>query len=518
MSRFLCIYLPDWDIQARRVKLRRADGMLSHNPSPLLLILMQGRQEVVGRCCSVCRQHGIMPGMAVAEARALLPNVTASPFDPIESHALLEKLARWALRFSPLISIGEPYSDDELRPGADYLLLNIGGMEHLDGGSMAMARRIKGVLRHHHLIGRIAIAPTIGSAIALARYAPTPAIMEDVADIPAIMADFPPAALRITAATQMALREVGMTRLGEIMAIARDQLAARFPAELLLRLDQLLGRRMELPPLITESTVPAAQWRAEGAVENLEGILLAGRALTEQLARELLQRNMGTTRLAVDMAGADMGTCTITIPLAQPVRQQDRLWAAIRPRMEQLQLTGGVETLTIRAMDTHVLLAEQLHTDTCTSWQSTPAMASLAPVLDILRTRVPSTRIGMAKGGRSHLPEHALRIHALHNAGNITAGTDDFITAQRPSLLLSPPELVQVVTNGPDAPPLQIQWRGRIYQSIRGAGPERITTPWWRGVPPVTRDYFAVLDQTGQWLWMFNELQSRQWFVHGLWV
>ncbi|MGC8623655.1 MAG: Y-family DNA polymerase [Phycisphaerae bacterium] len=472
MSRFLCIYLPHWDMQAQQLNQWRRAGDLSRS-------------------------------------------TRMDPFPPMESRRRLEKLAQWALRFSPLVSIAEPFPNNEPQGGADCLLLNISGMDHLDGGSMALARRITGILRRNGLRCRTAIAPTIGCAIALARYAATPALIDDYAEIPTAIAEFPPAALRISLDTQAALREIGITHITQVLAIARDQLAVRFPAELLLRLDQLLGRRMELPAVIPLSTAPEAQWRADGPVENLEGILLAARALTEQLTHELTQRNLGATLLVVNAAGADIGTFTITIPLAQTVRRADRLWAAIRPRMEQLRLPGGIEMLTIRAMETHLLPSEQLHADTCTAYQ---AMAPLAAVLDVLRARLPTIRIGTATGGRSHIPEQAMRINRLETVSGMVVQRDGFVTIQRPSLLLNPPEPVQVLTGGPEQTPEHIQWHGHMYTCRQVIGPERLTTAWWTGSTAVTRDYFAVLDQQGQWLWVFHELETGQWLLHGLWV
>ena len=518
MSLFLCMYLPDWDIQAMRLKQQRANTFRSGMAhGPLLLFLSQKRQEVVGRCCETCRRRGIFPGMAVAEARALLPRVMMMPLDSTASRRLLEKLARWALRFSPVVSIAEPFPGNEPEPGADCLLLNISGMEHLDGGPRALPRRIMGILRRNGLACRLAMAPTIGSAIALARYAATPAWIDNPADIPAATGTFPAAALRISPDTQAALGEVGITRVAQVMSIARDQLAVRFPPELLLRLDQLLGRRMELPAAISLSTVPEAQWRADGPVENLEGILLAAQALTGQLAHELAQRNLGTTLLTATAAGAYIGTSTIAITLAQAVRRADRLWAAIRPRLERLRLSGGIEVLTFRALETHPLPPEQLHVNTRTRWQH-HAMMPLAPVLDILRTRLPAAHIGAVAAGRSHIPEQAMRLTMLETVGATMMRPDDFISTQRPSLLLNPPEPVQVITGGVENAPEHIQWRGHIYTCRQIIGPERLTTAWWTGAAAITRDYFAVLDQQGQWLWLFHEMETGQWLLHGLWV
>ncbi len=49
---------------------------------------------------------------------------------------------------------------------------------------------------------------------------------------------------------------------------------------------------------------------------------------------------------------------------------------------------------------------------------------------------------------------------------------------------------------------------------IRSWGPERIETGWWRGLS-VCRDYWRVETQTSQHFWVYRDLRSGQWFLHG---
>jgi protein ImuB len=50
-------------------------------------------------------------------------------------------------------------------------------------------------------------------------------------------------------------------------------------------------------------------------------------------------------------------------------------------------------------------------------------------------------------------------------------------------------------------------------------GPERIESGWWDG-KGVARDYYVARDGLGQArgtrLWVFQERQSKRWFVHGI--
>jgi protein ImuB len=53
------------------------------------------------------------------------------------------------------------------------------------------------------------------------------------------------------------------------------------------------------------------------------------------------------------------------------------------------------------------------------------------------------------------------------------------------------------------------QW---IVQSI---GPERIESSWWSG-PTLRRNYFRVALDSGTWWWIYQDLGTKQWFLHGL--
>ena len=49
------------------------------------------------------------------------------------------------------------------------------------------------------------------------------------------------------------------------------------------------------------------------------------------------------------------------------------------------------------------------------------------------------------------------------------------------------------------------------------AGPERIESGWWDGAD-VARDYYLARGLHGAQLWVFRDLRSGTWCVHGLWA
>src|SRR3546814_18375969 len=123
---------------------------------------MEGQRGLLTAANAAARAIGLVPGMTVAQAQALVPDLQILDAEPDADRAALEKLARWSLRrYAPIIAPDPP----------DGLMLDITGAAHAFGGP-------EGVL--HDLIQRLAevgtaeranCAPTHGPAHALTRYA-----------------------------------------------------------------------------------------------------------------------------------------------------------------------------------------------------------------------------------------------------------------------------------------------------------------------------------------------------------
>ena len=78
-------------------------------------------------------ERGARPGARLTDARALDPGLIAVPADPAGDAALVQKLARWAARWSPLVEVD----------GADALRLDVTGVAHLFGGEDGLVADIR---------------------------------------------------------------------------------------------------------------------------------------------------------------------------------------------------------------------------------------------------------------------------------------------------------------------------------------------------------------------------------------
>jgi len=233
-------------IELRRRRDRNAGGARNTDANVVFLLTRQaGRREVVACACRRARAAGVRPGMPLGEARALLPDADAEdeanrvriePESPERDRAALESLAVWAQRFSPVVAVDAP----------DGLLIDATGCARLFKGENRLLRRVRASLARLGFQSRVAIGPTNGCARAVARFGNETARIVANDGAREAIAPLSTAALDIDEKTTAGLSEVGIDTIGQLLAVPRSALRARFDETLLLRLDQALGDAMEM--------------------------------------------------------------------------------------------------------------------------------------------------------------------------------------------------------------------------------------------------------------------------------
>jgi protein ImuB len=104
---------------------------------------------------------GLRAGMALADARAMHPKIAVADADEHADRQLLEAIADWCDRYTPLVGLDPP----------DGLLLDVTGCAHLFGGEAALAADLVRRLGAQGYQARVAVADTVGCAWAVARFA-----------------------------------------------------------------------------------------------------------------------------------------------------------------------------------------------------------------------------------------------------------------------------------------------------------------------------------------------------------
>jgi protein ImuB len=495
MPRFVSIWLPYWPTD----RLRRAAPTLDRRPLALITPSTGGLH--VYAVDAAAAALGLGPGMTLADARALVPELLAADADAAADAAALAALAAWCTRYSPWTAPDDP----------DGIVLDISGAAHLLGGEAPLLDHLLARLRGFGLHAAAAIADTPAAAWAMARHGG--------GIIPpgqgrAALAPLPAAALRVTAADAAALRQLGLRRIGELYAMPRRALARRFDTHLLRRLDQALGLEAEpISPL-----APVAPWRFRLAfaepIAGAEAIAHASRRLLETLCAALAAKHRGVRRLECAFYRTDGGLQQFAIGASQPSRAPGHLARLLAERLATIDAGFGIEEIIFAVAASDRLEPSQL------ALTPTPKSADdLGELIDRLAARLGPQRVLRLQAHDSHIPERAA---ALVPVGAALMERGYPAALARPICLLPCPEPVE--TEAAAATPAWFRWRRVLHRVASASGPERIAPEWWRSSPPAsllaaTRDYWRVEDEQGRRFWLYRAAApggAPGWYLHGL--
>lgn len=134
---------------------------------PIILVGKHGAQRLVTAVSTEAARLGLRSGMPATKAQALVPELVIHHADPEADAKALERLAVWALRYSPVIAADMP----------DGLVMDTAGADHLHGGENAMVADIGRRLRQAGIAARVAISDAWGASHALARFAVAEAVI-----------------------------------------------------------------------------------------------------------------------------------------------------------------------------------------------------------------------------------------------------------------------------------------------------------------------------------------------------
>jgi protein ImuB len=521
--RILSVWLARLSVDRwRRASTPEADSA----PTALILETAHGpRITAANEAGSVA---GARPGMLLADARALCPELAAVPADPAGDLAALEKLALWAQRWGPWSALDPP----------DGLLVDVTGAAHLFGGEERLLGDVAAAFTARGLTARAALAPTAGAAWALAHYGRGAAILASEDDPLRLLADLPVAALRLDDDVLTALRRLGIRRLGELAGVsgaeddpareaaARDALRRRFrnrhapAANPLLRLDQLLGKVPEPLLPITERPMPLVQRRLMEPLRHRALLDTVIEDIACDMVRALEARGEGARRLELALWRVDGEVLQRRIELAAATREAAHITRLFAARLDDVEAGFGIEMVQLRASWSEPLALTQADLDAAAESHGT----ALAACIDRLTIRLGPRAVTRPVARASHIPERAQSWQPP--LAPVPAVQQTLAFHARPLKLLDRPEPIAVLHAAPDGVPQRFRWRGEVREVARVEGPERIAPEWWRERSSVRlRDYYRIEDEAGRRYWIYRQGMLGDgrggvpdWFLQGLYA
>ena len=464
---------------------------------------------------------GIRLGMSLADARGALPILHVVEADAAADLALLETIADWCDRYTPLVALDPPHG----------LFLDISGCAHLfarpgENGEAALLADCLGRLAGQGFAARGAVASTAGAAWALARYGKG-GVATAGAEA-ATVAALPVAALRIDADDEALLDRLGLKAIGQLYDKPRAPLAARFGAHLVTRIDQVLGNLDEVLTPRKPAPQLSAERRFAEPIAEAPMLLQSIASLARTLEPALTRHGLGARHVEAAFFRVDGVVARLSVGTAAPLREPDTMAKLFAERLSALssewEAGDGFDMLRLA-----VLAAEPLDATQIDLAGAAENGADLTHLVDRLGARLGPAQITRFVARDTHIPERAAS--ALPLSGPAAASPAWALPEQhaetppdRPLRLFLRPEQVEVIAEVPEGPPLRFRWRRAMHDVARAEGPERIATEWWRpeDVGRATRDYYRVEDAEGRRFWLFREglygceTASPIWYVHGL--
>lgn len=509
------------------------------------------------------RQLGVSAGLAFTDAKARAPHLRYEDIDRAADHAALLALAKWMIRFAPLVSID----------GDDGLILETTGCAHLYGGEEGVLKEVSTVLDREEIAHRSGLAATQVAASALAHAAHSGSILRDGAEREGLE-ELPISALRLSETAEVLLRRFGLTRIGQLYGIDRKALARRFQSKteadaVLLRLDQALGLRHHPLTPIRPQPAKTARLNCPEPIASSEAIRLGLEKLTETLCADLASFGQGARGFILHAFRSDGTSTQIEISAARPARAPQHILRLFEERIDQVDPGFGIDLLLLEALRVGPMdqSAVALSGDLATNSTDPVALAALT---DRICAKLGEGAVTMTALHESYFPDRA----ETKDVFNGELADKQNGTAQigpRPIRLLPFPERIQALAEVPDGPPLRFVWRRMTRKVVRADGPERISPEWWTYTAPLVaapspegttrewltpkfdpradaalirktrqdleqddpgeviklrpraRDYYRVEDEAGRRYWLFREGLygdgrggAPDWFMHGL--
>ncbi|BAN50120.1 DNA polymerase Y family protein [Metapseudomonas resinovorans] len=455
--RWACILLPQLAL----------DGVLRAHPdpeAPLALVSGTPQRRVLRALNPAAKALGLRPGQSLSAAHALTRDFALVEHDPAQIERWEQLLAAWAYGFSSQVSLRYPRC----------LLLEVESSFALFGPWPRFEARLRRELAALGFRHRIVAAPNPVAARMLANACDGLAVtsQEELRDA---LGRLPVDRAGLDRDAATAFVRMGLRNLGQVLALPRDTLARRFPAEVLRHLDSLLGER----PLALECYRPPDEFdlriELNFEVESHQALLFPLRRLTADLAAFLASRDSGVQRFSLHLEHRDLADTLVPVGLLSAEREAAMLFELARGRLEQLQVPAPVRAFRLQARDLPAFVPERRELFDERPQQSLP----WEQLRERLRARLGDAAVHGLAARADHRPERAWQLDGASPSPPLPSG------ATRPGWLLREP---LVLRDG----------------SVRIlAGPERIESGWWDGAD-LRRDYYLVQTRCGQRGWAFR--------------
>ncbi len=434
------------------------------------------------------RARGLVPGLALVEARLRVPDLVLRSEDPGADLRALHRIARRFHALTPRVVVDPP----------EGLLLEVGRCRRLFGGIRGIVAEVAAIVRRLHLEARCGLGSTPEAARLQARFGPRGPI--------------PAAGLVEDPRTAHLLLRLGLVQLDQLQKLPRQALARHLEPDLARRLDALTGRRPEALTSVPEPRRFRLHRHFPEPVQSGDVLLATLAAMVAALVARLERAGRVVRRLRLRLVGADgAGWATELVP-SSPTPDPAFLTTLLRLRLERGGMPEAVAAVVLEVVRHEPRRPHQAGFDgreaDAEAWRR---------LIEQLRARLGPRAVRVFEPVDDHRPVRTVR---SREADGVPPAPFPRPPGPRPLRWLAEPRPIEVLATVPDGPPMALRTRKGLQRLALLAPMERIEPCWWRKPDrrDVGRDFCAVQTPSGTRLWICREIAADgtpRWYLLG---
>ncbi len=477
---------------------RRQPGLAN---IPFVLACPRHGRMLITAANALAEKEGAYTGMALADARALVPGLQVFDDQEAYSATLLSNLAVWFTRYTPVAAVNLP----------DGILLDATGCAHLWGGEKEYLTAIYKRLSALGYQVKMAMADTVGAAWAVARFGRE--LVVETGQQAAALQPLPPVALRLEISLVEKLEKLGLFQVRDFICMPSTALRRRFGSGILQRIHQALGLEEEWLIPVQAPEPYCERLPCIEPIVTAAGISIALQQLLQMICERLKKEGSGVRMAVLQAYRVDGKVEAIGIGTNSATCNVAHLYKLFQLKIENIQPASGIELFVLEVKKTGMLLTAQeklWHTGTGLQ------QVDLTELIDRIEGKMGAGIVHRYLSQDHYWPEHSFK-QAI--------SMDEAVASPwkrgrpRPLQILFKPQLVEVTAPVPDYPPMLFRYQGKLHKIIKADGPERIEQEWWLQQGH-HRDYYIVEDEAGKRYWLFRsghygQPAGSRWFIHG---
>jgi protein ImuB len=316
-------------------------------------------------------------------------------------------------------------------------------------------------------------------------------------------------ALRLADDVAQTLKELGVERIDQLLALPRESLPGRLGTHVLQQWDRAVGERDELIEPVRPCEPIILNEDFEHPTHDRGQLTQVLQSLIQRLTGMLAERNEGLQRLDVRFLLDNHTEQDVSLGMLRPAASAEHVMDLLCLRLERLKLDANVAGLRLHAVTIGLLETHQHQLFECED--DVQSRRELARLIDRLSSRLGAGRVVHPRLHDDAQPELALRWESAAANGSTSPPV---VVRYRPLRLYSKPLRIEVMSVVPEGPPIRFRWERELHTVARYWGPERIETGWWRE-DFIRRDYYRVETQSGQRFWLFRRREEEDWYLQG---